>query len=98
MWAVDGLPRPVPYQRRSGQALAQALDPSAWTQTKWGQFFTAGGRLKVPMEMARKAMAPVFAWLDDYNTAMENGVRLAAYKTARDAGMSKERAASLVRT
>lgn len=80
-----------------GQALAQALDPSAWTETKWGQFFTAGGRLKVPMEMARKAMAPVFAWLDDYNTAMENGVRLAAYKTARDAGMSKERAASLAK-
>lgn len=80
-----------------GQALAQALDPSAWTETKWGQFFTAGGRLKVPMEMARKAMGPVFAWLDDYNTAMENGVRLAAYKTARDAGMSKERAASLAK-
>ena len=80
-----------------GQALARALDPSAWTETKWGQFFTAGGRLKVPMEMARKAMAPVFAWLDDYNTAMENGVRLAAYKTARDAGMSKERAASLAK-
>ena len=80
-----------------GQALAQALDPSAWTETKWGQFFTVGGRLKVPMEMARKAMAPVFAWLDDYNTAMENGVRLSAYKVALDAGMSKERAASLAK-
>lgn len=80
-----------------GEALAEALDPSAWTETQWGRFFTAGGRLKVPMEVARKAMAPLFAWLDDYNTAMENGVRLAAYKTALDAGMTKAKAASLAK-
>lgn len=80
-----------------GQALEQALDPSAWTETKWGQFFTVGGRLKVPMEQARKAMTPVFTWLDDYNTAIENGVRLAAYKVALDSGVSKARAASLAK-
>jgi hypothetical protein len=81
-----------------GEALAKVLDPSAWAESKWGRFFTAGGRLKVPMEMVRKTvLGPVLSWLDDYNTAMENGVRLAAYKVAKDAGMSKERAASLAK-
>ncbi|WP_405118729.1 LPD38 domain-containing protein [Pseudomonas leptonychotis] len=80
-----------------GEALAQALDPSAWTETQWGRFFTVGGRLKVPMEVARKAMKPLFAWLNDYNTAIENSVRLAAYKSALDAGMSKAQAASLAK-
>ncbi len=78
-----------------GQAIERALDPSSWVETNWGRFFTAGGRLKVPLEMVRKTMAPVLNWLDDYNTAMENGVRLAAYKAGLDAGLSKERAASI---
>lgn len=80
-----------------GQAIGRALDPSSWAETNWGRFFTAGGRLKVPLEMVRKTMAPVLNWLDDYNTAMENGVRLAAYKAGLDAGMSKERAASIAK-
>ena len=37
----------------------------------------------------------VASWLSDYNEAMENSVRLAAYKAALDNGMSRERAASL---
>ena len=80
-----------------GQAIGRALDPSSWAETNWGRFFTAGGRLKVPLEMVRKTMAPVLNWLDDYNTAMENGVRLAAYKAGLDAGLSKERAASIAK-
>jgi len=36
-------------------------------------------------------------WLSDYNEAMENATRLAAYKAALDNGMSKERAASLAK-
>lgn len=80
-----------------GQAIERALDPSSWAETNWGRFFTAGGRLKVPLEMVRKTMAPVLNWLDDYNTAMENGVRLAAYKAGLDAGLSKERAASIAK-
>ena len=35
--------------------------------------------------------------LSDYNTAFENGVRLAAYKAALDKGLSKEKAASLAK-
>jgi len=38
-----------------------------------------------------------FGLLTDYNTAIENSTRLAAYKAALDAGMTKERAASLAK-
>lgn len=36
-------------------------------------------------------------WLSDYNEVMENAVRLSAYKTALDMGMSRERAASVAK-
>ena len=36
-------------------------------------------------------------WLSDFNDSMENAVRLSAYKTALDSGMSKEEAASLAK-
>lgn len=36
-------------------------------------------------------------WLSDYNEALENSVRLAAYKVALDHGVSKPRAASLAK-
>ncbi len=36
-------------------------------------------------------------WLGDYNTAMENAVRLAAYKAAKDKGIDNERAASIAK-
>jgi Large polyvalent protein associated domain 38 len=45
----------------------------------------------------RKGVAAVFNWLSDYNDAMENAVRLSAYKVALDKGLSKERAASLAK-
>ena len=46
---------------------------------------------------ARKAAKAVFDWLSDYNDAMENAVRLAAFKAALEEGMSEERAASLAK-
>jgi len=46
---------------------------------------------------AGRAWEGVKRWLSDYNEAMENATRLAAYKAARDHGMSKERAASLAK-
>jgi hypothetical protein len=46
---------------------------------------------------AAKAWNSVKNWLGDYNEAMENATRLAAYKAALDSGMSKERAASLAK-
>lgn len=46
---------------------------------------------------ARKAANAVFNWLSDYNDAMENAVRLAAFKAALEEGLSEERAASLAK-
>jgi len=40
---------------------------------------------------------PIGGWLSDYNSAIENAWRLAAYKAAKDNGMSKEQAASLAK-
>lgn len=50
----------------------------------------AEGRLK-------SSARAVFDWLSDFNDTMENSTRLAAYKAARDAGMSKQQAASLAK-
>jgi hypothetical protein len=46
---------------------------------------------------ARKAAKAVFDWLSDYNDAMENAVRLSAFKAALDEGLTEERAASLAK-
>lgn len=46
---------------------------------------------------AFKAAGAVFDWLSDYNQAMENAVRLAAYAAAKERGLSKQQAASLAK-
>jgi hypothetical protein len=79
------------------EAIKQALDPQAWTSSKLGRVFTANGALKVPLAYAQRAVKWLFDWLSDYNEAMENGIRLATYKAGLDAGLSKERAASLAK-
>lgn len=78
-------------------ALKAVMDPTAWMDTGWGKFFTAGGVLKVPLALAQKGATPLFDWLSDYNQAMENAVRLAAYKVGLEQGLSKARAASLAK-
>jgi hypothetical protein len=45
----------------------------------------------------KKAAYAVFNWLSDYNDAMENAVRLSAFKVALDQGISEERAASIAK-
>lgn len=80
-----------------GEAIEKALDPGSWADSGLGKLFTANGALKVPMEFARQKAQWLFQWLEDYNTAMENGVRLATYKAGLDAGLSKERAASIAK-
>jgi hypothetical protein len=82
---------------KRGEALQRIVDPSSWADQGLGKVFTAGGKLKVPMEVARKAAAPIFNWLSDYNETMENAIRLSAYKTALDNGMSKDAAAVLAK-
>ena len=76
------------------EAIQKALDPSAWMDSKLGKVFTAGGALKVPVAQAQKQAGFLFDWLSDYNNAMENGVRLAAYKAGLERGMTKQQAAS----
>ena len=39
----------------------------------------------------------VFDWLSDYNTVMENAVRLSAYKVGKESGMTNQRAASMAK-
>lgn len=79
------------------ESLKSIINPDAWMDSKWGKVFTADGKLKVPMSYAKKHAGALFDWLSDYNEAMENGVRLAAYKAALDKGMSREQAASLAK-
>ena len=80
-----------------GADLKSILNPEGWMDSKLGRFFTADGRLKVPVGMAKKGAGFIFDWLSDYNEAMENGVRLAAYKAALDMKMSREQAASIAK-
>jgi len=47
--------------------------------------------------LPRKTFNVMFGWLSDYNEAMENAVRLSAYKVALDSGLSKQRAAMLAK-
>jgi diguanylate cyclase (GGDEF)-like protein len=44
-----------------------------------------------------KAFGAIRSWLSDYNETMENGVRLAAYRAAKERGLSNEQAASLAK-
>jgi hypothetical protein len=55
---------------------------------------TGGSKLR---QAATKVGGPVFDWLSDFNEAIENGVRLSAYKTAKEAGLSKAEAASIAK-
>jgi hypothetical protein len=86
-------------------AIQKMIDPSTWAESPLGKVFTAGGTLKMPFEQARKTAAPLFEWLSDYNSTMENAVRLSAYKAAKakfiSEGMSatdaKQRAAAIAK-
>ena len=46
---------------------------------------------------ARRKADAVLDWLSDYNDAMENAVRLSAFKAGLDKGMTPQRAASLAK-
>jgi len=78
-------------------AFNELMNPDAWAKSKLGKFFTAEGRLTRPISLIRKGSSGLFDWLSDYNEAMENGVRLAAYKAALDKGMTRQKAASLAK-
>jgi hypothetical protein len=52
---------------------------------------------KMQAGQIEKAGRAVLDWLSDYNEALENVTRLAAYKTAKANGMSNQQAASLAK-
>ena len=87
---------------RTGQerteAIEKALDPNWWQKRPWGRALTADGYLKAPAElMVDKGVRPVMEWLSDYNQVLENATRLAAYKQARNSGLSKDASASIAK-
>lgn len=45
----------------------------------------------------KRLLRGIFGWLSDYNETMENAVRLAAYKVAKEKGLSNQQAASLAK-
>ena len=47
--------------------------------------------------MPRKTLMAIGQWLSDFNTAMENAVRLATYKVARESGLSIDKSASIAK-
>jgi hypothetical protein len=79
-------------------ALYSVMNPDSWAETKLGKIFTVNGTLKVPLEVARKSVAkPLFDWLSDYNETMENAIRLSAFKTGLDSGLTPDQAASVAK-
>jgi len=47
--------------------------------------------------MPKDAFMDVLKYIDDINTAVENGVRLVSYKMAKDSGLSKKKSASIAK-
>lgn len=81
-----------------GEALRDALDPTWWKDSKLGKVISFNGMLATPEQwIADKAIKPIFDWLSDYNNALENAVRLSVYKSALDAGQTKQQAASIAK-
>lgn len=79
------------------EAIRDALDPTRWMDSQVGKVFTAGGALRVPLEVAQLKAKWLFDWLSDFNTAMENAVRVSTYRVGKAQGMTKQRAASLAK-
>ena len=78
-------------------AIRDALDPTRWMDSQAGKVFTAGGALRVPMEVAQLKAKWLFDWLSDFNTAMENAVRVSTYQVGKEQGLTRQRAASLAK-
>lgn len=51
----------------------------------------------IDKNVVSKGAGALFDWLSDYNEAMENAVRLASFRAAKEMGMSTDKAASLAK-
>jgi hypothetical protein len=54
-------------------------------------------QLTIDKTMGLRHVKGIFKTIGDYNTVVENGVRLSAYKHARDAGLSQGKAAKIAK-
>lgn len=80
------------------EALRNSLDPTWWKDSKIGKIISVNGVIAAPEQwMYDKAIKPIFDWLSDYNNSLENAVRLSVYKSALDAGQTKQQAASIAK-
>ena len=85
------------FQREGGQTGYRDMFATSEDRSK---------ALQKELEQAAKGVFPlkfwdeksaVGGWLSDYNTSIENAVRLAAYKAAKEEGMSLEQSAALAK-
>jgi hypothetical protein len=84
--------------KERGEALKDALDPTWWKDSKIGKVISLNGSIANQEQwIYDKAIKPIFDWLEDYNSALENAVRLSVYKVALDNGHSKQQAASMAK-
>lgn len=111
MSALKGIYSDLRAQRNGGTASSKWAALFEEFQKEGGQtgyrdmFANSGDRGKALESELRKASEgkaksanrAVFGWLTDYNDSMENAVRLAAYKTAKDNGLSNQQAASIAK-
>lgn len=81
------------FRAQGGKVYFNKADDIAVQRTKLEKAF----RDAKPGITARKAIHSLFGLIEHVNGGVENGVRLAAYKNAREAGMSAARAASLAK-
>lgn len=109
--ALAGIYSALRKERKGNQAQGQWADLWEDFQKAGGptgyrdMFKTSDDRAKaLETELKKltegKAMAAgrgLFNWLSDYNEALENAVRLSAYKAAIDKGVSREQAASIAK-
>lgn len=93
-------PQNQTQQEQATEKTAKTLGKSmaAWLERK-----TASANI-IEREMnnlnkgnVKKTVDAIGGWLSDYNDAMENAVRLSAFKAALDKGLSEEQAASLAK-
>jgi hypothetical protein len=84
--------------RERAENLEHDIDPEWWQKEKWGQVISLNGALAPAQQwLVSKPGKAIFQWLSDYNEALENSVRLSAFKVGLDNGMTKQQAASLAK-
>jgi hypothetical protein len=81
------------YQQAGGQTGFR----EQFSRGKGKETIVARELARLDRNNVKKVAYAVFDWLSDYNDAMENAVRLAAFKAALDQGLTVDRAASVAK-